>query len=195
MPSILGGGNPYWRGAIAAGGVLTPTPAETGEFNPAMITGRPDAPLPLHMPHRPVTPTPGAAPMPARPVTPTPLDGLSARQLRRGSVRISALTALPRSRRQQSVYDLRPSQHESAEQHAGASGRSADGHARSVSTVRRRPAGARCSAQRACLSAAAADRRTAVHLARPPFRLRRPNAWNRRCETVKSSSTSQGGGY
>ena len=72
VPSILGGGNPYWRGAIAAGGVLTPTPAETGEFNPAMITGRPDAPLPLHMPHRPVTPTPGATPMPARPVTPTP---------------------------------------------------------------------------------------------------------------------------
>jgi hypothetical protein len=63
VPSILGGGgNPYWRGAIAAGGVLTPTPAETGEFNPAMITGRPDAPLPLHMPHRPVTPTPGATP-------------------------------------------------------------------------------------------------------------------------------------
>ena len=31
--SLLGGGNPYWRGAIAAGGVLTPTPAETGEFN------------------------------------------------------------------------------------------------------------------------------------------------------------------
>jgi hypothetical protein len=72
VPSILGGGgNPYWRGVIAAGGVLTPTPAETGEFNPAMITGRPDAPLPLHMPHRPVTPTPGA--MPARPVTPTPI--------------------------------------------------------------------------------------------------------------------------
>jgi hypothetical protein len=71
--SLLGGGNPYWRGAIAAGGVLTPTPAETGEFNPAMVTGRPDAPLPLHMPHRPVTPTPGAAPMPARPVTPTPI--------------------------------------------------------------------------------------------------------------------------
>ena len=39
--SLLGGGNPYWRGAIAAGGVLTPTPAETGEFNPAMVTGRP----------------------------------------------------------------------------------------------------------------------------------------------------------
>ena len=52
---------------------MAPTPAETGEFNPAMVTGRPDAPLPLHMPHRPVTPTPGATPMPARPVTPTPI--------------------------------------------------------------------------------------------------------------------------
>ena len=71
--SLLGGGNPYWRGAIAGAGVMAPTPAETGEFNPAMITGRPDAPLPLHMPHRPVTPTPGATPMPARPVTPTPI--------------------------------------------------------------------------------------------------------------------------
>jgi hypothetical protein len=60
--SLLGGGNPYWRGAIAGAGVMAPTPAETGEFNPAMITGRPDAPLPLHMPHRPVTPTPGATP-------------------------------------------------------------------------------------------------------------------------------------
>ena len=37
-------GNPFWRGAIAAGGVMTPTPAETGEYNPPMITGRPDAP-------------------------------------------------------------------------------------------------------------------------------------------------------
>ena len=72
--SLLGGGNPYWRGAIAAGGVLTPTPAETGEFTPAEPNFvRPDAPLPLHMPHRPVTPTPGATSMPARPVTPTPI--------------------------------------------------------------------------------------------------------------------------
>ena len=72
--SLLGGGNPYWRGAIAAGGVLTPSELNTGEFHPAMITGRPDAPLPLHMPHRPVTPTPTTAyppiPLPpARPVT------------------------------------------------------------------------------------------------------------------------------
>ena len=31
---FIGRGNPYWRGAIAAGGVLTPTPAETGELSP-----------------------------------------------------------------------------------------------------------------------------------------------------------------
>ena len=44
--SLLGAiPNPYWKGAIAGAGVLAPTPAETGEFNPAMITGRPDAPM------------------------------------------------------------------------------------------------------------------------------------------------------
>ena len=84
---FIGGGNPYWRGAIAAGGVLTPSPAETGEFNPAMVAGRPEAPMggvhgvpaaaaPSQPPARPYTPTPAtaypAAPMPARPVTPTP---------------------------------------------------------------------------------------------------------------------------
>jgi hypothetical protein len=43
--SILGQGNPYWRGALAAGGVLQPTPAETGEFTPAEPNFvRPDAP-------------------------------------------------------------------------------------------------------------------------------------------------------
>ena len=36
---FLGGGNPYWRGAIAAGGVLTPSPAETGEM-PRQTLGR-----------------------------------------------------------------------------------------------------------------------------------------------------------
>ena len=96
VPSILGGGgNPYWRGAIAAGGVLTPTPAETGEFNPAMITGRPDAPLPLHMPHRPVTPTPGAAPMPARPVTPTPSTAYPAPAATRQRPNLGAYGAPP----------------------------------------------------------------------------------------------------
>jgi hypothetical protein len=42
--TMLGGGNPYWRGAIAGAGVLSPTPAETGEFNPGMFPPRPDAP-------------------------------------------------------------------------------------------------------------------------------------------------------
>lgn len=42
---FIGRGNPYWRGVIAAGGVLTPTPAETGEFTPAEPNFvRPDAP-------------------------------------------------------------------------------------------------------------------------------------------------------
>ena len=91
--SLLGGGNPYWRGAIAAGGVLTPTPAETGEFNPAMITGRPDAPLPLHMPHRPVTPTPGA--MPARPITPTPSTAYPAPAATRQRPNLGAYGAPP----------------------------------------------------------------------------------------------------
>ena len=37
---FVGRGNPYWRGAIAAGGVLTPTPAETGELSPRFLTGQ-----------------------------------------------------------------------------------------------------------------------------------------------------------
>lgn len=78
---FIGGGNPYWRGALAAGGVLTPTPAETGEFNPAMITGRPDAPMggvhglpaaaPATYPHMPWPDTgvaPAAAPRASAPV-------------------------------------------------------------------------------------------------------------------------------
>ena len=85
---------PIGAGAIAGAGVMAPTPAETGEFNPAMITGRPDAPLPLHMPHRPVTPTPGATPMPARPVTPTPSTAYPAPAATRQRP-ISALTVFP----------------------------------------------------------------------------------------------------
>jgi hypothetical protein len=82
--SLFGGGNPYWRGAIAGAGILQPTPAETGEFTPAEPNFvRPDAPKtgglpapPSTQPARPVTPTPATAypptAMPARPVTPTP---------------------------------------------------------------------------------------------------------------------------
>ena len=47
---FIGGGNPYWRGAIAAGGILSPTPAETGEM-PRQTLGR--------RPSGPVAPAPG----------------------------------------------------------------------------------------------------------------------------------------
>jgi hypothetical protein len=39
--SALGGGNPYWRGLIAGGGVLSPTPAETGELPLSLSGARP----------------------------------------------------------------------------------------------------------------------------------------------------------
>jgi hypothetical protein len=45
--SLLGSGNPAWRAAIAAGGVLSPTPADTGELKPSQAigfhSGHPDA--------------------------------------------------------------------------------------------------------------------------------------------------------
>jgi hypothetical protein len=67
--AMLGGGNPYWRGIIAGGGVLTPTPAETGEFTPSEPNFvRPDAPMSgvhgLPAPSTPSTP-PYPPPRPA----------------------------------------------------------------------------------------------------------------------------------
>ena len=68
---FLGGGNPYWRGAIAGAGAIAPTPAETGEFTPAEPNFvRPDAPQGTHglpaptpqtYPHMPWPPSPTAA--------------------------------------------------------------------------------------------------------------------------------------
>ncbi len=55
--------------ALAGAGIIASPPADTGEFHPAMITGRPDAPWgTTHGLPAPAT----ATPMPARPVTPTP---------------------------------------------------------------------------------------------------------------------------
>jgi hypothetical protein len=90
--SLLGGGNPYWRAIIAAGGAVTPTPAETGELPLSLSGARPEyphTPTPqpapggnsgypdvIGYPHMPWPDTgvaPGVAPgQPARPVTPTP---------------------------------------------------------------------------------------------------------------------------
>jgi hypothetical protein len=80
ITSLLGGGNPLWKGAIAAGGVLTPTPAETGEFTPAEPNFvRPDAPrgggLPAPAaPAATINPNTDTSPyaQPSRPVTPYP---------------------------------------------------------------------------------------------------------------------------
>ena len=44
---FIGRGNPYWRGAIAAGGILSPTPAETGELTPAQLAHGPSDPKDL----------------------------------------------------------------------------------------------------------------------------------------------------
>ena len=41
---LLAGGNPYWRAAIAAGGVLSPTPADTGELPRQTLGRRPSGP-------------------------------------------------------------------------------------------------------------------------------------------------------
>jgi len=59
VPGGFGGGNPYWRGAIAAGGVLTPTPAETGELPLSMSGARPQ-----HPPSTGAMPTPPQMGMP-----------------------------------------------------------------------------------------------------------------------------------
>ena len=64
---FLGGGNPYWRAAIAAGGVMTPTPAETGEM-PRQTLGRspsgPAAPAPSGIGSDANTPVMGAGGFP-----------------------------------------------------------------------------------------------------------------------------------
>jgi hypothetical protein len=81
ITSLLGGGNPLWKGTIAAGGVLTPTPAETGEFTPAEPNFvRPDAPrggglpAPAAAPAATINPNTDTSPyaQPSRPVTPYP---------------------------------------------------------------------------------------------------------------------------
>lgn len=79
--SVLGGGNPAWRAAIAAGGVMSPTPADTGELPLSMSGARPMHPASTGAmpgfqgpPSRPYTPTPQYAPAipPSRPTdTPT----------------------------------------------------------------------------------------------------------------------------
>ena len=68
--SFFARGNPYARAAIAAAGVLEPTPAETGEFNPAEPNFvRPDAPmggvhgLPTAARPQPYTPMPWRGPI------------------------------------------------------------------------------------------------------------------------------------
>jgi hypothetical protein len=57
--TLLGAGNPYWRAAIAASGIMSPTPAETGELPLSMSGARPMHP-------------PSTGPMP-----PPPYDPLS----------------------------------------------------------------------------------------------------------------------
>ena len=83
--SFFARGNPYARAAIAAGGVLSPTPAETGEFTPAEPNFvRPDAPmggvhgLPPPAKAQPYTPMPWRGPIadaPAGDPSATPRPG------------------------------------------------------------------------------------------------------------------------
>jgi len=80
--SMFGGGNPYARAAIAAGGMLQPTPADTGELPLSRSGARPMHPsstgaMPGPMPGADgVNPYAAAAnaraPMPSRPYSPTP---------------------------------------------------------------------------------------------------------------------------
>lgn len=191
--SLLGGGNPYWRGAIAAGGVLTPTPAETGEFNPAMITGRPDAPLPLHMPHRPVTPTPGA--MPARPVTPTPSTAYPAPAATQQRPNLGAYGSPPAAVANSpfTTFD-RPnmSPQNSMQGRQGAPQMGMLDLSRLFGGGQ--PAPAAASAPPMGYAGARPDLAQRVPLAQTPLPPRRPIDEPPR-KTVKSSSTSQGGGY
>jgi hypothetical protein len=82
--SMFGGGNPYARAAIAAGGVMSPTPADTGELPLSMSGARPQHPssqgaMPGFQgpPSRPYTPTPQYAPAipPTRPDDPETPQG------------------------------------------------------------------------------------------------------------------------
>jgi hypothetical protein len=66
--SFLARGNPAWRAALAAGAVMAPTPAETGELPLSLSGARPQHPastgampqpnMPSNMPSRPYSPTP-----------------------------------------------------------------------------------------------------------------------------------------
>lgn len=63
--SMMAGGNPYARAAIAAGGVLSPTPADTGELPLSLSGARPQHPASTGA-------MPAGGPMPSRPYSPTP---------------------------------------------------------------------------------------------------------------------------
>jgi hypothetical protein len=63
--SLLGGGNPFARAAIAAGGVMQPTPADTGELPLSLSGARPEHPHSMG-----AMPAPGGRP--SRPYSPTP---------------------------------------------------------------------------------------------------------------------------
>ena len=84
--SLLAGGNPYARAAIAAGGVMAPTPAETGELPLSLSGARPEHPPSTGaMPRQPYDPlssirtSPAAAVAAAPPGSPsqTPRPGSS----------------------------------------------------------------------------------------------------------------------
>ena len=63
---FLGGSNPYWRGAITAGGVLSPTPTASNDtISPEMAGARPEyphTPTPQNYPMWPTPPAPAASP-------------------------------------------------------------------------------------------------------------------------------------
>lgn len=65
MLSMIGAGNPYARAAIAAGGVMSPAPAETGELPLSLSGARPQHPASTGA-------MPPGGPMPSRPYSPTP---------------------------------------------------------------------------------------------------------------------------
>ena len=83
--SFFARGNPYARAAIAAGGVLSPTPADTGELPLSLSGARPEHPhstgaMPAGMaaePNfvRPDAPMGGVHGLPAQPYTPMPWRG------------------------------------------------------------------------------------------------------------------------
>jgi hypothetical protein len=73
MTALLGGGNPYWRAAMAAAGVMAPTPTAANDTISPEMAGQ----LPQHPPSTGVMPGQWHSGSPTNPVIPSPDDSVN----------------------------------------------------------------------------------------------------------------------